>query len=113
MTSASRRQATRSYTLGHALAASANVASSRPSATTWTRAPSSGNQVSNSVLRKVPGKSAMARDPASVLWSVMVTRSIPRARCARYRSRGSVKDSDLRRARSPALPDVAEYREWT
>ena len=43
----------------------------------------------------------------------MVTKSMPRARCAWYSSMGSVKDSALRSARMPALPEVSEYLEWT
>ena len=53
-----------------------------PSATTCTRQPFSGNHASNSVLRNVPGRCAMANEPSSVLWSVMVTKSMPRARAA-------------------------------
>ena len=55
----------------------------------------------------------MASEPPRVLWSVTVTKSIPRARWAWYSSTGSVNDSALRRARMPALPDVSEYLEWT
>ena len=82
MTSASRRHATSSCTLPRAAFAAAKVRSSMPSATTCTRTWSSGNQVSNSQLRNVPGRCAMASEPASVLWSVTVTKSMPRARWA-------------------------------
>ena len=81
-TPASRRHATRSWTFSLALFAVSNVASSMPRATTCTRTPSSGNQLSSSVLRNVPGRWAIASEPASVLWSVMVTKSMPRARWA-------------------------------
>ena len=76
-----------------AVTAWANVASSMFEATTCTRQPFSGNQVSNSALRNVPGRWAMAREPPSELWSLMVTKSMPRARARRYTSAGSVYDS--------------------
>ena len=41
---------------------------------------SSGKQVVTSTERKVPGRSAMRSAPSSVLWSLIVTRSMPRAR---------------------------------
>ncbi len=45
----------------------ANVASSMSDAITCTRQPFSGNQVSNSELRNVPGRWAMASAPSNEL----------------------------------------------
>jgi hypothetical protein len=55
----------------------------------------------------------MASEPFSVLWSLIVTKSMPRLRAAAYTSSGSAYDSRPRIARMPAWVGLSEHREWT
>ena len=55
----------------------------------------------------------MAREPFSVLWSLIVTKSMPRLRAAAYTSCGSAYDSLPCIARMPAWVGLSEQHECT
>src|SRR5262249_41475356 len=72
---------------------------------------SSGKRVVTSTERNVSGRCAIRSAPSTVLWSLIVTNRIPRARQTSYTRFGSVYDSPSRARRSAKLPLSVENRE--